>query len=58
MNQKLLVLHLKDVQVKSFKRPSILDKLLDKYILALLIISPLLLIARIVGEWLAVWLMR
>lgn len=58
MNNKLFMIYFENVQVKSFSKPKWVAKFLDRYVLALIIVSPLLLIARIAGEELARWLMN
>ncbi len=58
MNEQLLMIYLEKVQVKSFSKPKWVAKMLDKYVLALIIVSPLLLLIRIAGEELTRWLMN
>ena len=57
MNQKLFMIYLENVQVRSFSKPKWVARMLDKYVLALIIVSPLLLLMRIAGEELVRWLM-
>lgn len=58
MNLKLLAMYMDSVQVKSFYKRTKTLRVADKIVLSLFVVSLLLLLAKIAGEEIAIWILK